>query len=245
MKKLFQTIYTLYAWITLGILWAAGYFILIFSTLGVKDKESRYNALERKLTRIAFRLMGVRIDTQGVENIPVDEPVIFVSNHQSFFDIKLSLAAIPRNISFISKDILFKIPFLGKYMRVSGHIGIRRSNERAAYEALSKVVNKLKGGKSVVFFPEGTRSENGELGPFKRGVSMVVLRSGRKVVPTAIIGSGHFLAKNSFLCNPQKRNVCFRFGKPLEFSTGEKEDRSLSREVVTKIRDEVSKLLYN
>ncbi|GJQ59604.1 MAG: 1-acyl-sn-glycerol-3-phosphate acyltransferase [Candidatus Scalindua sp. AMX11] len=245
MKKLFQIIYTLYAWATLSILWVTGYFILIFSTLGVKDKESRYNALERKLTRIAFRLMGVTIDAQGVENIPLHEPVIFVSNHQSFFDIKLSLAAIPRNFSFISKDIIFKIPFLGRYMRVSGHIGIRRSKERDAYNALCAVVRKLKGGKSVVFFPEGTRSENGKLGQFKRGISMVVLRSGRKVVPTAIMGSGNFLAKNSFLCNPEKRNVCFRFGKPLEFSTVEKEDRALSKDVLIKIRGEVSKLLYN
>jgi 1-acyl-sn-glycerol-3-phosphate acyltransferase len=189
--------------------------------------------------------MGVTIDAQGVENIPLHEPVIFVSNHQSFFDIKLSLAAIPRNISFISKDILFKIPFLGKYMRVSGHIGIRRSRERDAYDALCLVVEKLKSGKSVVFFPEGTRSENGKLGQFKRGISMVVLRSGRKVVPTAIMGSGNFLAKNSFLCNPEKRNVCFRFGKPLEFSKVEKEDRALSKDVLIKIRGEVSKLLYN
>ncbi len=245
MKKFFQIIYTLYAWITLSILWVTGYFILIFSTVGVKDKESRYNALERKLTRFAFQMMGVTIDTQGVENIPLHEPVVFVSNHQSFFDIKLSLAAIPRNFSFISKDILFKIPFLGKYMRISGHIGIRRNSERDAYKALCEVVKKLKSGKSVVFFPEGTRSENGKLGNFKRGVSMVVLRSGRKVVPTAIIGSGKFLAKSSFLCHPENRNVCFRFGEPLEFSKVEKEDRALSKDVMLKIRGEVSKLLYN
>ncbi|MCP5004391.1 MAG: 1-acyl-sn-glycerol-3-phosphate acyltransferase, partial [Planctomycetes bacterium] len=219
--------------------------VLVFSTLGVKDKERKYNALERKLTRIAFRLMDVTIEAQGVENIPLHEPVIFVSNHQSFFDVKLSLAAIPRNFSFISKDILFKIPFLGKYMRVSGHIGIRRSSERVAYEALSAVVDKLKSGKSVIFFPEGTRSENGQLGQFKRGVSMVVLKSGKKVIPTAIIGSGNFLAKNSFLCNPEKRSVCFRFGKPLEFSKVENEDRAQSRDVLMKIRGAVSKLLYN
>jgi 1-acyl-sn-glycerol-3-phosphate acyltransferase len=187
--------------------------------------------------------MGVTIDIKGVENVPAHEPVIFVSNHQSFFDIKLSLAAIPRNFSFLSKEIIFRIPFLGNYMRTSGHIGIRRSQERNAYVTLNEVIRKIESGKPIVFFPEGTRSANGELGPFKRGVSMVVLRSGKMVVPMAIIGSGRFLPKSSFLCNPENRKVSFRFGKPLVFPKVNKEDRLLSQEVLTTIRGEVSKLL--
>ena len=245
MKKLVQIGYTFYSWLVICLLWFAGYLVLLVSPFGVKDRESRYNSVERKFTKIAFWFLGVKIDTKGVENIPVHEPVIFVSNHQSFFDIKLSLAAIPRNFSFLSKDIIFKIPILGKYMRASGHIGIRRSDERNAYTTLNEVIRKLEGGKSIVFFPEGTRSTNGELGNFKRGVSMVVLRSGKKVVPMAIVGSGGFLPKSSFLCNPENRNISFRFGKPLEFPKVEKEDRSLSKEVLTKIRCEVSKLLGN
>jgi 1-acyl-sn-glycerol-3-phosphate acyltransferase len=245
MKKIIQILYSIYAWLMNVLLWSMGYFISIISTIGIKDKEDKYNSIERAFTKITFKLIGINIDIKGLENIPDKEPVIFVSNHQSFLDIKLSIAAIPRNFSFISKDIIFKIPILGKYMRTSGHIAIRRNNERDAYATLNEVVKKLDGGKSVVIFPEGTRSANGKLGEFKRGVSAIILRSGRKVVPAAIIGSGGFMPKSSFLSNPENRNIRFKFGKPLEFSKVEKENKEQSKEVMEKIRFEVSKLLYN
>ncbi len=245
MKMIIKVFYTVYAWIVNVTLWSAGYFISIVSTIGVKDTEDKYNSIERIFTQISFRLLGINFDVKGLENIPDDEPVIFVSNHQSFIDIKLSIAAIPRNFSFISKDILFKIPILGKYMKTSGHIGIRRSDERNAYGTLNEVIKKLDGGKSIIFFPEGTRSESGELGRFKRGISMVILKSGRKVIPTAIIGSRGYLPKSSILSNPEHRDICFRFGKPFEFPKVEKEDRARSKDVVARVRSEVSKLLYN
>ena len=240
-----KVFYTVYAWIVIVALWSSGYFVSIVSTIGIKDKEGKYNSIERKFTQISFRLLGINFDVKGLENIPEKEPVIFVSNHQSLIDVKLSIAAIPRNFSFISKDILFKIPLLGKYMRTSGHIGIRRSDERNAYGTLNEVIKKLDGGKSIIFFPEGTRSENGELGKFKRGISMVILKSGRRVIPTAIMGSRGYLPKSSILSNPGHRDIGFRFGKPLEFPKVDKEDRELSLDVVAKVRSEVSKLLYN
>lgn len=245
MKKIIQILYSIYAWFVNVLLWSVGYFICIISTIGIKDKEDKYNSIERAVTKIAFKLIGINIDVKGQENIPDKEPVIFVSNHQSFLDIKLSIAAIPRNFSFISKEIIFKIPILGRYMRASGHIAICRNGKRSAYTTLGEVVKKLDGGKSVVIFPEGTRSVNGKLGEFKRGVSAIILRSGRKVVPAAIIGSGGFLPKSSFLGNPENRNIRFKFGKPLEFPKVEKENKEQSKAVLEKIRFEVSKLLYN
>ncbi len=245
MKKIIQVIYTIYAWIINVVLWSIGYCFSVISAIGVKDKEGKYNAMERAFTRISFRLLGINLDIKGVENIPSDEPVIFVSNHQSFIDVKLSIAAIPRNFSFISKDIIFKIPILGKYMKNSGHIGIHRNDERNAYGTLNEVIKKLDAGKSIIFFPEGTRSVDGELGRFKRGISMIILKSGRKVVPTAIIGSRGYLPKSSILSNPEHRDIGFRFGRPLEFPKVEKEDRDLSIDVLEKVRSEVSKLLYN
>jgi len=245
MKKIIQVFYSIYAWLISILIWCISYLVAVFSTIGIKDKEDKYNSIERAFTKITFRLMGINLNIKGLENIPDKEPVIFVSNHQSVIDIKLSIAAIPRNFSFVSKEVVFKIPILGKYMRTSGHIGIRRSDERYAYGTLKEVIRKLDGGKSIVFFPEGTRSINGKLGSFKRGISMVILRSGRKVIPTAIIGSGGFLPKNSFLGNLENRDIRFKFGKPLEFPKVEKENKKQSKDVMEKIRSEVSKLLYN
>ncbi len=245
MKKIIQVLYTVYAWIINVSLWSIGYLVSIISTIGVKDKENRYNAIERMFTRISLRLLGINLDVKGLENIPEGEPLIFVLNHQSFIDVKLSIAAIPGNFSFVSKDIIFKIPVLGRYMRTSGHVGIRRSDKRNAYGTLNEVIKKLDAGKSVIFFPEGTRSANGELGRFKRGITMIIARSGRRVIPTAIVGSGGYLPKNSILSNPENRNIGFRFGRPLEFPKVEKGDRERSKDILEKVRSEVSKLLYN
>ena len=156
MMMIIKVFYTVYAWIVNIALWSSGYVVSIVSTIGIKNKEDKYNSIERKFTQISFRLLGINFDVKGLENIPENEPVIFVSNHQSFIDVKLSIAAIPRNFSFISKDILLKIPLLGKFMRTSGHIGIRRTDERNAYGTLNEVIKKLDGGKSIIFFPEGT-----------------------------------------------------------------------------------------
>lgn len=245
MKRFIQITYSIYAWFISILIWCIGYFVALFFTIGIKDKENKYNSIERVFTRITFKLIGISINIKGLENIPNKEPVIFVLNHQSFLDIKLSIAAIPKNFSFISKEVIFKIPILGKYMKTSGHIGIRRNDERNAYTTLNQVIKKLDSGKSIIFFPEGTRSDNGELGRFKRGISMVILKSGRRVIPTAIIGSRGYLPKSSILSNPENRDIGFRFGKPLEFPKVEKEDRELSKEILAKVRTEVSKLLYS
>ncbi|HLG30342.1 MAG TPA: lysophospholipid acyltransferase family protein, partial [Candidatus Brocadiales bacterium] len=155
-------------------------------SLGAKNKENIFNTIERVFSRIAFKLLGMKIEIQGLENIPKNEPVIFISNHQSMMDIKLSLACIPTNISFISKDTIFRVPILGAYMKASGHIPIQRGEDRKAYETLLTAVKKLTAKKSLVVFPEGTRSEDGQLGAFKRGISLIILKSGRRVVPMAI-----------------------------------------------------------
>ncbi len=80
MKKIVQVFYTVYAWIVNVLLWSVGYCFSVISAIGVKDKECKYNAMERVFTKISFRLLGINLDIKGLENIPNDEPVIFVSN---------------------------------------------------------------------------------------------------------------------------------------------------------------------
>jgi len=186
----------------------------------------------------------MKIEIQGLENIPKNEPVIFISNHQSMMDIKLSLACIPTNISFISKDTIFRVPILGAYMKVSGHIPIQRGEDRKAYETLLTAVKKLTAKKSLVVFPEGTRSEDGQLGAFKRGISLIILKSGRRVVPVAICGSNQFMPKRGWLSHPEKRYVKMNFGKPLSFDNS-RTDREYTIQVTNQLRNEVLGLLQS
>ena len=216
----------------------------IVVSMDVSEKEHIFNAIERYFSRIALKLLGMKIEIEGVENIPQVEPVIFISNHQSMMDIKLTLACIPTNISFVAKESIFNVPLLGAYMRVSGHIPIKRNEDRKAYTSLlAAIINLTTKKKSLIVFPEGTRSEDGQLGAFKRGISLIILKSGRRVVPMAIDGSNQFMPKRGFLSHPDKRYVRISFGKPLSFDRT-RTDREYTIKVTEELHENISRLLH-
>ncbi|OQZ02920.1 MAG: hypothetical protein B6D34_08670 [Candidatus Brocadia sp. UTAMX1] len=243
MYKLYQIVFTLYSWVLFVSIWMLSTLIAIVVSLDTKKKENAFNTLERVSSRIAFKLLGIQVKIQGIENIPKNEPLIFISNHQSMIDIKLSLAFIPTNFSFISKDTIFRIPILGSFMTVSGHIPIQRTDDRKAYETLLTAIKKLSSKKSIVIFPEGTRSEDGKLAPFKRGISLIILKSGKRVMPMAICGSSQLMPKRGWLSHPEKRHIKISFGKPLSFDNS-RTDREYTIHVTNTLQAEVSRLLH-
>ncbi len=244
MYKCYQLIFTLYSWLLFILLWLFSIFMSIVVSMDVSEKEHIFNAIERYFSRIALKLLGMKIEIEGVENIPQGEPVIFISNHQSMMDIKLTLACIPTNISFVAKESIFNVPLLGAYMRVSGHIPIKRNEDRKAYTSLlAAIINLTTKKKSLIVFPEGTRSEDGQLGAFKRGISLIILKSGRRVVPMAIDGSNQFMPKHGFLSHPEKRYVRIAFGKPLSFDRT-RTDREYTIKVTEELHENISRLLH-
>lgn len=243
MHTLYQILFTFYSWMLFVSLWMFSTLTAVVLSIDTREKEKVFNTIERFFSRIAFKLLGMKIEIHGIENIPKNEPVIFISNHQSMMDIKLSLAVIPVNFSFISKDTVFHVPILGAYMTASGHIPIQRTDDRKAYATLLTAINKLTAKKSLVVFPEGTRSEDGSLGAFKRGISLIILKSGRRVVPMAICGSNQFMPKRGWLSHPEKRYVKICFGKPLSFNDS-RTDREYTIQVTNRLQEEVSALLH-
>lgn len=235
--------YTIFCWSVGIFLWLIAYLFLITSSIGSDRKEFIYNTASRFVARLIVQTVGVKVNVIGAENIPKNEAVIFVSNHQSFFDIKLVFAFVPQNFSFISKESVFFVPLVGKYMQTAGHVSLKREAGRKSYDTMNEVVSKLEKGKSLVVFPEGTRSLDGKLGKFKRGISLLVLQSGKKVVPMAIVGSGKFLPKGSMFFDPLNREITFKFGKPLTFEKREKVNRSDINKIVEDLRTSVDGLL--
>jgi len=148
-----------------------------------------YTIHARIWARISLALAGVKVTVTGAENLP-DGPVIFMSNHQSNFDILVLLAAMPRQIYLIAKKELFEIPIFGASMRRGGYIPLDRSDGRKALKSMDNAAAIIRSGKSVVMFPEGTRSQDFQLLPFKRGGFMLAQRAGVPVVPITINGSG-------------------------------------------------------
>ncbi|MDD2271038.1 MAG: lysophospholipid acyltransferase family protein [Desulfuromonadaceae bacterium] len=150
---------------------------------------SAYARHARLWARLMLALNRVRFTISGAENLPPG-PVIFMSNHQSNFDILALLAAMPRQINWIAKKELFEIPIFGPSMRRGGYIPLDRGDGRKALQSMDEAAATIHQGKSVVLFPEGTRTQDGKLLPFKRGGFILARKAEVPVVPVTINGSG-------------------------------------------------------
>ncbi|HEX2768843.1 MAG TPA: lysophospholipid acyltransferase family protein [Geobacteraceae bacterium] len=178
------------------------------------DSTGRVYHLHAKLWGwIGLRLAGARLEVTGREKIPADGPVIYMSNHQGNFDILALFLAIPRQFSWIAKEELFAIPVFGHSMRRAGYIPLDRSDGRRAFKSIEAAAAMIRSGRSVVIFPEGTRTPDGNLLPFKRGGFLLAAKAGVPIVPFTINGSARV--------NPCKRlelypgKITIRFAEPI------------------------------
>ena len=179
------------------------------------DNEGRLIHLyvARPWARSILWVCGIKVRTEGRENLDARLPRIYMTNHQSYFDIFALLAFLPVDFKFILKQELMKIPLLGFSMRRAGYIGIEREDPRKAVQSIIKAAERIKNGASVVIFPEGTRSIDGKLQPFKRGGFNLALRSGCDIVPVTISDSYRIVPKGSLKIN--KGSFGIHIGKPI------------------------------
>jgi 1-acyl-sn-glycerol-3-phosphate acyltransferase len=193
---------------------------------------------ENKIHKIAYiwattllKLSGVRVDVEGVENVLTDRPQIFMSNHQSDFDILIVLAHIPGQFRWIAKKELFKIPVFGKAMRNAGYIEIDRQHRENAMKSLEEAGQKIRDGKSVVTFPEGTRSKDGTIKAFKQGMFYLAIQSGVPIIPISIVGAHEIMPRRSLSIKPGRIKMII--DRPVAASSYSIETRA---ELIDKIR---------
>ncbi len=141
---------------------------------------------------------GLKITVKGRENIPANTPAIYVSNHQSNFDIPIIYSSLPIQFSWLAKQELFKVPLFGAAMKAVGCIPIDRSNRREMMKSINAASRQIKDGTSVIIFPEGTRSPDGKLQEFKKGALLIAVKAKVPVIPIAIQGSYERLPKDQF-----------------------------------------------
>lgn len=127
----------------------------------------------------------VTFHVEGRENIP-QGAVIYTPNHQSAFDFPAIILNIPAPCSFISKKEAKKLPVVNKWMRVMDCVFVDRKNKAQAHSTLEEAIKLVKAGRSMVVFPEGTRSKNGQLGEFHGGAMKIAMETGAPVVPVLI-----------------------------------------------------------
>ena len=146
---------------------------------------------------------GIRVKINGLDNLIADRSVIYMVNHQSNFDIPVLLGRLPVQFRWLAKAELFRIPILGQGMRASGYISIDRSNRRSAMRSLQEAADTIRSGTSVLIFPEGTRSLDGNLQPFKKGGFVLTVDAGDPVIPIIICGTWSIMPKDRWMIRPQ------------------------------------------
>ncbi len=186
---------------------------LAIATTLVEPSGDWAHAISRVWSRMVLAVSLVRLKVEGMEKIP-QGPVIFISNHASQFDIPILTLALPKQFRFVVKQELFRIPLFSTAMRRTGYIPIDRRGGKAALRSLLAAAERVKAGRSLVIFPEGTRSPDGRLRRFKPGAFILAKRTGAPVVPVAIIGSHRVLPKGSLRIRAG-RKVVVRIGVPL------------------------------
>lgn len=201
------------------IIWFAFFWIsLVFLTPSMLrahrfQKQGRLAELETLVTKkviwwmsTLLRLAGVEVHVRGSEQIPKGA-VLFASNHQGNFDIPILLCGLDTPHGLVAKSELGKIPFIRVWMRYLGCVFLDRNNPRKSAAAMNEAAELLQQGRSMIIFPEGTRSRGGPIGEFKSGAFKIALKTKVPVVPVCIEGSYQAMEAHGFRIHPAKVTV--------------------------------------
>jgi 1-acyl-sn-glycerol-3-phosphate acyltransferase len=195
-------------------------------------RKSKVKALEFPSAwgRILCRTAHIRVRVEGEEHLDPAQTYIFVGNHCSMADIWTFQGYIPHDFRWIAKKELFAIPLFGTTMRAVDFISIDRSRGRQAVKSLNDAAERIAGGSSVLIFPEGTRSPDGHIQPFKTGAIMLAIKAGVAVVPVGFNGTHQVLPKKSLLARGGE--VVLRIGSPVSTSGFKAKDKRVLAETL-------------
>jgi 1-acyl-sn-glycerol-3-phosphate acyltransferase len=200
---------------TIVLLWTlfCGLFGILILLLTFNPSRTQMFTTRYVWSPVLLGVCGVKVNLHGRENINFQEASVYVANHASQFDIVALCRVMPITLFYVVKQELKKIPIIGWYIHALGHIFVDRKNPESAKISMRAAAQKIKSGKNLISFAEGTRTKTGELLLFRRGPFMIVKEGDLNVVPIAIEGSRHVLASGSFSPKPGVINIYI--GKPI------------------------------
>lgn len=163
----------------------------------------RQHACAQVWSRLIARTVGARVRVHGAEHLEPNASYVFLSTHQSYMDIPVMLGYLPAQLRIAAKKEVFRIPFLGWHMRRAGHISIDRGSTTDAVESLRRASGGIRDGVSAFLYPEGTRTRDGALQPFKKGGFKLAIQAGAPIVPVTITGTRQLLPRDSIIFRPR------------------------------------------
>lgn len=195
-------------------------------------------AVARAWARCLLFVSGIKVKVEGLEKIAAGGSYVFAANHLSYMDTPVILAHIP-DFRFIAKSGLFKIPLLGTHLTTAGHIPVPRGDARAAVKTMTTAAQIIRQrGISVLIFPEGGRSETGELAAFQEGAAYIAIRAGVPLIPIALQGTREVLPFGSG--HVRSGPVTMRIGDPIPTDQAQLRDRG---RITAELRERIVSLL--
>jgi 1-acyl-sn-glycerol-3-phosphate acyltransferase len=203
---------TAYAWLV-GVAYTVFWASLGIVTWPLSPSGDLYLEYARIWSGWILGSLGIPLAVVGRERLDPDTTYVLMSNHQSVFDIFALFRGVDHPLRMVAKRGLFWIPVLGWSMWMCGFIPIDRSKRDSAIRSLDRAARRIRSGVSVLVFPEGTRSRDGTLHPFKKGGFMLALKAGVPVVPVVVLGTGAIMEKGSLRVG--RADVEVRIGPPI------------------------------
>ncbi|MBN2360338.1 MAG: 1-acyl-sn-glycerol-3-phosphate acyltransferase [Deltaproteobacteria bacterium] len=183
-------------------------------------------------SRFNMLMTGVRVTIRGTDQIAAGQPYIVMANHQSLYDVWAAIGWLPMQIRFVIKHTMRGIPLIGFTLERQGHIFVDRGSSDSAAHSLERAAKKIRGGLSVFFFPEGTRSPDGRLIAFKSGGFRVAQASGVPILPLTINGGRKIWRRGSLRLRPGRMDITVH--APIAIPAGE--ERAVRQELIDKTR---------
>jgi 1-acyl-sn-glycerol-3-phosphate acyltransferase len=176
----------------------------LLSTLIDRDGDLGHRCA-RAWARLILKTTGVRVRVQGLEHVDPKQSYVVAANHQSIYDIPIVFTTLPLQLRIVAKDSLGRIPFLGWHLQRTGHVLVDRTNPGAGI--LKRMASLVRAARSVIVFPEGTRSTDGAVARFKGGIFLLAIDSSLPVLPVSIARSRFVMLKGRLMVCPGEVTV--------------------------------------
>lgn len=204
----------------------------------VDSTGRRQHRIARRWARMLLAVSGARVCVTGRENLTPGATYVFCSNHLSLIDTPLMFGYLEWEFRVLARIGLFQIPFLGWHLRRAGHLPVSRDDVRAAVRNITGAARRVAQGVSILIFPEGGRSSDGQMGELKPGAALIAVKAGVPIVPIAILGTREVHRMGSPIVRPGP--VKLRIGVPIP--TAGLTTRDVDQ-VLAELRERISALL--
>ena len=210
-------------------------------SIKLSNNKNNFKYYSIKWSEMLIKTSGVQLEIRGKKNIKANKNYIFAPNHSSFMDFPVLFVAVNKYLVFVAKKELERIPIFKSILSISGSIFVDRKNTNDAIDSLDELKSDIKNTpRSVVVFPEGTRSNLNQLKSFKKGAAVLSINTGLPIIPVYIMGSFDWWNTKNFRKNSNK--IVVNFGKPIITENKQYEDR---KNITNSIKREIIKLQNN